>query len=80
MASTQDCGQLGKGTHDFNLMGGWLANEDTMTRIYEGLHAKPKRLHVPDISALCRRSDLSQKSQKGTVFTEGVAWRRWTTP
>ena len=51
-------------------MGSWLVNEDTMTKIHLGLNNKEKTLHVPDIAAMSRRSDLSQKPSKGTLITE----------
>ena len=49
-----------KERHAFNVFGGWLANEDRMTKIYIGLVATPAFLHFPDISALVRKSDLQQ--------------------
>ena len=59
-----------KAAHGCHLMGSWLVNEDTMTKIYAGLNDKEKILHVPDIAAMLRRSDLSQKPSKGTLITE----------
>ena len=59
-----------RGLHGFPLMGSWMVNEDTMTKIYSGLNAGEKSLHVPDIASMARRSDLSQKPNKGTLITE----------
>ena len=56
--------------HGFPLMGSWMVNEDTLTKIYLGLNAKEKSLHVPDIASMARRSDLNQKPNKGTLITE----------
>ena len=61
-----------RGLHAFPLMGSWLVNEDTMTKMYLGLSATEKSLHVPDIASMARRSDLTQKSAKGTLITEGL--------
>ena len=51
--------------HGFPLMGDWMVNEDTLTKIYLGFNAKEKSLHVPDIASMARRSDLNQKPNKG---------------
>ena len=56
--------------HGFPLMGDWMVNEDTLTKIYVGLNAAEKSLHVPDIASMARRSDLNQKPNKGTLITE----------
>jgi hypothetical protein len=63
-----------KTRHNFNLSGGWLCSEDTMAKIYTGLNADHPYLFIPDISAIIRRSNLSQKTAKsGTLITsEGV--------
>ena len=59
-----------KALHNFNISGGWLVNEDLMTRLYRGLMATPKYLYVPDMSSIGRRSALSQKPLKGTFITD----------
>lgn len=59
-----------RATHGFPLMGSWLVDEDTMTKIYHGLNHSEKSLHVPHIASMSRKSDLSQKSNKGTFITE----------
>ena len=63
-----------KTRHNFNLSGGWLCSEDTMAKVYTGLNADHPYLFIPDISAIIRRSNLSQKTAKsGTLITsEGV--------
>ena len=67
----QDAGRHGSAfEHGFNLKGPWLLHEEVMSKIYYKLAAKPKTLHVPDLASLCRKSNLSQKTSKGTLITE----------
>ena len=62
-----------KARHGFNLSGSWLTSEDTMAKIFAGLSSEPPALFVPDVTAIIRRSNLSQKSKTGTLITaEGV--------
>ena len=51
------------------MMGSWLLHEEIMSKIYYKLVAKPKALFVPDLQSLCRKSNLSQKTTKGTLIT-----------
>ena len=59
-----------KALHGYNMLGTWLLHEDVMSKLYYKLNEKPKSLYVPDLAALCRKSDLSQKPAKGTLITE----------
>ena len=64
-----------KTKHAFNMMGVGLDNEDIMTKIYDGLQAMSgttpaPSLYVPDVNALVRRPNLSQKSLNGHILTE----------
>jgi hypothetical protein len=63
-----------KELHGINLSGGWLAHEDVMAKVYKGLNnSEQKSLYVPDVATILRRSNLSQKSQQGTLITaQGV--------
>ena len=61
---------LWKGLHGINLPGGWLATEPVMAQMFHGLHDSNKKLYVPDISTILRRSMLNQKPEKGTLITE----------
>ena len=58
-----------KDKHAFNLLGNWLVNEDLMAKIYEGVHATPKTFFVPDMTSICRKSNLAQKPLEGVVIT-----------
>ena len=50
-----------------------MVHEEVMTKIYEGLLEVPKKLHIPDIAAIRRKSDFSQKPKKGTWITDDGA-------
>ena len=58
-----------KDKHSFNMLGNWLVNEDLMAKIYEGVHASPKTFFVPDMTSICRKSNLAQKPLEGTLIT-----------
>ena len=58
-----------KDKHSFNMLGNWLVNEDLMAKIYEGVHASPKMFFVPDMTSICRKSNLAQKPLEGTLIT-----------
>ena len=55
--------------HGFHMLGNWLVNEDLMAKIYEGVHASPKTFFVPDMTSICRKSNLAQKPLEGTLIT-----------
>ena len=60
-----------KKIHGFNLNGSWLTSEDVMAKIYKGLNSSDgKSLFIPDVTAILRRSNLSQKPKSGTLITE----------
>ena len=62
-----------KAKHGFNLSGAWLTSEDTMAKIFSALSQEPPSLYIPDVSAIIRRSNLSQKTKTGTLITsEGL--------
>ena len=58
-----------KDKHAFNMLGNWLVNEDLMAKIYEGVQASPKYFFVPDMTSICRKSNLVQKPLEGTLIT-----------